>query len=120
MEATRTSLRPLGSAVLLLLLLLALAFGGAPQGHAQAVWGSITGYVTDASGAAVPQATVTVTAEDTGIETKVDADSAGFYNATHLNPGQYSVAVRMPGFSGFRSGTCSFAGGLLGSRGLPA
>jgi outer membrane receptor protein involved in Fe transport len=101
MEATRTSLRPLGSAVLLLLLLLALAFGGAPQGHAQAVWGSITGYVTDASGAAVPQATVTVTAEDTGIETKVDADSAGFYNATHLNPGQYSVAVRMPGFSGF-------------------
>jgi outer membrane receptor protein involved in Fe transport len=100
-DATHTSLRPLGSAVILLLLLLALAFEGAPQGHAQAVWGSITGYVTDASGAAVPQATVTVTAEDTGIETTVQGDTAGFYNATHLNPGQYSVSVRMPGFSGF-------------------
>ena len=100
-EATHSSLRPLGSAVILLLLLLALAFEGPPQGHAQAVWGSITGYVTDSSGAAVPQATVTVTAEDTGIETTVQADTAGFYNATHLNPGQYSVAVRMPGFNGF-------------------
>ena len=83
------------------LLSMVLAVASLTPGHAQAVWGSITGYVTDATGAAVPQAAVTVLAEDTGIETKVEADSAGFYNATHLNPGQYSVEVRMPGFSGF-------------------
>jgi outer membrane receptor protein involved in Fe transport len=80
---------------------LVLTFGAPSQGHGQAVWGSITGYVTDATGAAVPQATVTVTEEQTGIETKVEADGAGFYNATHLNPGQYTVSVRMPGFNGF-------------------
>ncbi len=80
---------------------LVFTFGAPSQGHGQAVWGSITGYVTDATGAAVPQATVTVTEEQTGIETKVEADGAGFYNATHLNPGQYTVSVRMPGFNGF-------------------
>src|ERR1700761_3499646 len=73
----------------LILALLVFALAGIERGHAQAVWGSITGYVTDPSGSAVPQATVTITAEDTGIETTVEADAAGFYNGTHLSPGQY-------------------------------
>ena len=68
-----------------------LTLGAPSHASGQAVWGSITGYVTDASGSAVPQATVTVTEEQTGIETTVQGDSAGFYNATHLNPGQYTV-----------------------------
>ena len=82
----------------LVLFAAALTLGDLFDAYGQAVWGSITGYVTDATGAAVPQATVTVTEEQTGIETTVQADSAGFYNATHLNPGQYTVSVRMPGF----------------------
>jgi outer membrane receptor protein involved in Fe transport len=69
--------------------------------HAQAVWGGINGYVTDSSGAVVSKAIVDVKDEDTGIETKIEADAAGFYNATHLTPGQYSVSVHMSGFEGF-------------------
>ena len=95
------SIQPNAGVLTVLLLAFFLTLGTPTQGHAQAVWGSITGYVTDSTGAAVPQAAVTVTGEQTGVETKVEADSAGFYNATHLTPGQYSVTVRMPGFQGF-------------------
>src|ERR1035438_7829845 len=80
--------------VLATLLLTALMFCANPAStRAQAVWGGINGYVTDTSGAAVSQAIVVVTGEDTGVETKIEADAAGFYNATHLTPGQYSVSV---------------------------
>ena len=65
---------------------------------AQVNTGSITGYVTDPSGAAIPSATVTVTEVRTGIATKGVADSAGLYNITHLLPGEYTVAVEAQGF----------------------
>jgi outer membrane receptor protein involved in Fe transport len=72
------------------------------RAHAQAVWGGINGYVTDSSGAIVSKATVVLTEEQTGVETTIEADGAGFYNATHLPPGQYSVSVHMSGFEGFK------------------
>jgi outer membrane receptor protein involved in Fe transport len=83
------------------LVLVSLSFGAPSRGYGQAVWGAITGYVTDPGGAAVPNAEVTVTGESTGVATSVVADSAGFYNVTHLNSGQYSLAVRASGFEGF-------------------
>ena len=70
--------------------------------RAQAVWGGINGYVTDSTGAVIPQATVVVTDEQTGVETKVVTDAAGFYDVTHLNPSQYSVSVNVTGFKGFK------------------
>lgn len=69
--------------------------------RAQATWGAISGYVSDPSGAAVPGASVTVTEVRTGIVTKGVADSAGLYNITHLNPGDYTVMVEAPGFKRF-------------------
>jgi outer membrane receptor protein involved in Fe transport len=71
------------------------------SGLAQVNSGSISGYVSDPSGAAVPNANVTVTEVRTGIATKGIADSAGLYNITHLLPGEYTVSVEAQGFKRF-------------------
>src|SRR5437016_12505030 len=87
---------------------LALVVGGmmvvswcTPHSWAQATWGAISGYVSDPTGAAVPDANVTVTEGKTGIVTKGVADSVGLYNITHLDPGEYTVVVEAPGFKRF-------------------
>lgn len=70
----------------------------AENAHAQAVSGSITGFVTDQSGATIPNANISVTNTNTGVVTKLSTDAAGLYNATRIPPGTYSVAVEAPGF----------------------
>jgi hypothetical protein len=66
-----------------------------PQGGAT---GTILGTVTDATGAIVPNAKVTVTNTGTNVETRVTTSSGGDYNAPSLNPGSYKVTVEAPGF----------------------
>lgn len=56
----------------------------------QATWGTISGFVTDPSGAAIPNVNIAITNEGTGIQTKATTDSAGLYITTHLDPGQYN------------------------------
>src|SRR5438093_3424933 len=69
------------------------------QLDAQEVTGNITGSVVDASGAAVPNAVVTVTATAQGIVLRtLQTNQAGLYSATLLPVGTYSVAVEAPGF----------------------
>jgi hypothetical protein len=80
---------------------LAAFFLCAPRATAQATWGAINGYVTDPSGAAVPGANVKAKEVTTGIETTATSDSQGFFNLTHLNPGEYTVNVEAQGFKGF-------------------
>src|SRR5438270_723709 len=65
---------------------------------AQTTTGSIVGTVSDASSAAVPGATVTVTNVDTNIATKTSTDSTGNYVVTPLPVGRYSVTVEAKGF----------------------
>ncbi len=60
--------------------------------------GSIQGTVTDQSGAVVSSATVTATKTDTGQSITARTTSAGFYDLPNLEPGQYHVAVNVPGF----------------------
>jgi hypothetical protein len=60
--------------------------------------GEITGTVTDASGAVIPNATVTVTAIDTKQNIIRRTTSAGDYTVTPLPPGNYNVVVTAPGF----------------------
>lgn len=71
------------------------AGGGA---HAQEFRGSISGRVTEASGAAVPNATVTVTNTATNTVTTGLTNESGEYNVLYLIPGRYSVAVEAKGF----------------------
>ena len=67
--------------------------------YAQEVSGSISGTVTDPSGAAVKGASVTLTNTDQGrVVRTVTTDGAGFYTATSLPLGTYTVKVSAGGF----------------------
>jgi len=67
--------------------------------HAQsATTGNITGTVRDPQGATVPKAEVTITDEKTGTSRTVRATEDGFYNATSLPAGTYTVSTAPTGF----------------------
>ncbi len=55
--------------------------------------GSITGSVTDSSGAAVPGATVTATNQGNGFKREVTVTGAGEYSLAGLTPGVYTLAA---------------------------
>src|SRR5450759_3111253 len=59
----------------------------------------ITGTITDASGAVIPAAAVTVKNEKTGQSRKVTADEHGDYLAPQLQPSVYSLTAAAPGMS---------------------
>jgi hypothetical protein len=69
--------------------------------HAQST-ATLSGSVTDPSGAVIPQAKVIVKGTSTGVSRTVTADSAGNYSIPSLQPGSYSVTVQAPGFADFR------------------
>ena len=60
-------------------------------GFAQGVSGRIVGTVVDSSGAAITNANVTITNQDTGISTQTVSNSRGEYQANNLPPGNYQV-----------------------------
>jgi Carboxypeptidase regulatory-like domain/TonB dependent receptor len=64
----------------------------------QAANGTITGTVTDASGAAVAGAAIDVTNADTGVDTPTVSTPTGAYTVPNLPIGAYSVTVTAPGF----------------------
>ncbi len=66
--------------------------------RAQEITGGITGIVTDPSGAAVPNATVTATDVLTNTHWPTRTNSAGLYNLPRLPVGQYTVKVEAKGF----------------------
>jgi hypothetical protein len=62
------------------------------------VGGSVSGTVTDQSGAVVPKAIVTATATDTGIRQAVATDDKGFYSFASLPVGRYDLQVESTSF----------------------
>jgi Carboxypeptidase regulatory-like domain/TonB dependent receptor len=60
--------------------------------------GSITGTITDTSGAVITNATVTATDPQRGTKRSVSSDSNGHYEITGLAPTVYSVSVQHDGF----------------------
>ena len=61
--------------------------------------GTIRGTVTDASGAVVPNARVTITDLQTDITREVKTNNAGNYDAFGLKAGTYKVEVNIAGFA---------------------
>jgi len=62
---------------------------------------SITGAVTDQTGAALAGATVTVTNTETGAVRSANAAASGNYTVTPLTPGKYTLKVEQRGFQSF-------------------
>ena len=79
-------------------LLAVVVFGALPM-LAQFDTGTITGTVTDASGAVVARATITVTNVGTGIQKSFVADQNGYFVASSLPYGRYVVATHASGFA---------------------
>jgi Carboxypeptidase regulatory-like domain len=64
----------------------------------QVISGDVVGTITDASGAAVPNVTVTAINDATGIKTTVTSNSAGEYRFTNLLAGTYTITATASGF----------------------
>ena len=62
--------------------------------------GTISGAITDPTGAAVPGAKIAVTEVHTGTKVPTVSDSAGQYTAPFLLPGDYDIDVQAQGFKG--------------------
>ncbi len=71
--------------------------------RAQSVYGSIFGTVTDKSGAAVANATVTVTDEAKGTVVTITSNASGDYSVPHLIPDTYDLKVAGQGFKTFET-----------------
>jgi hypothetical protein len=59
---------------------------------------AIQGVITDASGAAVPEAVVQVTNVDSGVAREATTSNDGLYRVLNLGPGNYRVEVAVKGF----------------------
>jgi Carboxypeptidase regulatory-like domain/TonB dependent receptor len=66
---------------------------------AQLETATITGIVTDATGALVPGAVVTVTNVGTNISVRAETNEEGSYTVPSLRPGDYSVTIEASGFT---------------------
>ena len=81
-------------AVLCLVVLMA-----ASSAFAQMDQGAITGTVTDATGAVLPAAQVTLTSTDTSLVLHAQTDASGVYVFSPIKIGKYKLSVTAPGFS---------------------
>jgi len=90
----RHTIKALSSFCLLAILLPAIGW----TIFAQESRGSITGQVTDKSGAVVAGAQITITNVATNVSTTTTTNEAGNYTVLYLIPGQYTVTVEASGF----------------------
>jgi hypothetical protein len=67
--------------------------------RAQVAGATLSGTVTDASGAGLPKAQITIKNVATGVTRELTTDAAGFYTAPNLIPGTYEVATSAVGFT---------------------
>ena len=70
-----------------------------PPAYAQADLGSVTGVVTDASGAVIPSAKVAITNPDTGAVRVAQTNGQGEFAITQLLPATYTLTVTAQGFA---------------------
>src|SRR5262245_15591135 len=68
---------------------------------AQALYGTLTGTISDVQGAAVPGATVTIKNESTGLEMTAVTDANGTYTIRNIAGGTYTLTASLQGFKEF-------------------
>ena len=78
-----------------------------------AITGSISGVITDPSGALTPGVTVVVTSQSTGAKHTTVTDSKGFYSVPALDVDNYDVSASQAGLPGLfgarRKSRCQFS-----------
>jgi len=65
--------------------------------------GMVSGTVKDASGAVVPDATVSANNVDTGVQVRGATNGRGFYSFAELPVGRYTIAIQKTGFRFLRA-----------------
>lgn len=75
-----------------------LVFGGTASFAQVQAAGTISGHITDASGAAIAKVKVVITEQQTGVATTTATNSGGYYSVPLLKPGTYSIRASAPGF----------------------
>lgn len=81
---------------------LVLALSLALSGLALAQTASVTGRVTDPSGAVIPGVTVVLTNEGTAIENRTETNEEGYYRLPSVQPGSYRLSIEKAGFKPIR------------------
>jgi hypothetical protein len=98
----RSAPEELEPVVYALTFLLAVLFAFTAPSWGSIITGSVSGRVTDPSGAVVPSAQVTAVDTATGVQHTTRTDASGFYSLPDLPIGTYEVQVRRQGFKSFR------------------
>ena len=94
--------------------LVALVLGLAPfMATAQETTGGIKGYVKDKSGAVVPGAKVEISSPALITPRTLTSDGAGYFYASALPPGSYTVTVSASGFRAYKHSGISLSAGEL-------
>src|SRR6266404_1927914 len=93
-----SNLRTLGLMLLAVVVVLALT---PTTGWGQNVYGTITGVITDSSGAAVGNAKVTLTNMDNAEKRTIETDASGNYTFVNILPGRYKLEGEKTGFKKF-------------------
>jgi hypothetical protein len=89
-----------GKSASTILFLLASILTNAPALFAQASYqAQVRGNVIDATGAAIPNATITITETGTNISQTAKTDRSGTYILRALRPSTYSIRAEAPGFA---------------------
>src|SRR5215475_4557846 len=84
--------------------LLALILGFCIAAAAQETRGSLSGIVSDSSGAAMAGVSIQLTNTETGVALTTTSNEVGLYRFLFLNPGKYKVVATMNGFKTFERG----------------
>lgn len=99
---------------MLRVVLISLLATAALSAQTQAINGSIRGRVTDPTGAAVPQAKVTVANADTGFTRSADSSEDGYFVFPNLPLGSYTITVQRTGFDTQKYTGVALAAGVEG------
>ncbi len=82
---------------------------------AQTSRGTVTGLVTDSSGAVIPAATVELKGVTTGITRSAATNEAGLYRLDAVDPGSYEITISQTGFKATKSNAFDVAGAQVAS-----
>jgi hypothetical protein len=100
------------------LVILAVTIAASPA-NGQVSGATLSGTITDPSGAAIGGAKISIANKATGVNRDVTTDAAGFYSAPNLLPGLYDVTASASGFSTAKQAGVTLTVGAQQTLNLP-